>query len=120
VTLAGIMIFYLYFHAYLNICGELLRFGDRQFYRDWWNARTVAYFWRNWNIPVHKWLSRHIYRPLITAGLTRFKVCFLFCFGFFFCFCVADECVVGVGFFLPVSRPSWPCSCCRPCSTKCL
>jgi hypothetical protein len=25
----------------LNILAELLRFGDREFYKDWWNARTV-------------------------------------------------------------------------------
>lgn len=50
--------FYIYFHAFLNITGELLRFGDRQFYRDWWNATTIDYFWRNWNIPVHKWARR--------------------------------------------------------------
>ena len=25
----------------LNILAELLRFGDREFYKDWWNAKTV-------------------------------------------------------------------------------
>jgi hypothetical protein len=25
----------------LNIVAELLRFGDREFYKDWWNAKTV-------------------------------------------------------------------------------
>jgi diacylglycerol O-acyltransferase-1 len=30
--------FYLFFHCYLNILGELLRFADRDFYQDWWNA----------------------------------------------------------------------------------
>lgn len=39
----------------MNLVAELLRFGDRQFYRDWWNAHSVQYFWRNWNIPVHKY-----------------------------------------------------------------
>jgi hypothetical protein len=24
----------------LNILAELLRFGDREFYKDWWNAKT--------------------------------------------------------------------------------
>ena len=57
-ALSGMAFFYIYFHAFLNITGELLRFGDRQFYRDWWNATTIDYFWRNWNIPVHKWARR--------------------------------------------------------------
>jgi hypothetical protein len=25
----------------LNILAELLCFGDREFYKDWWNAKTV-------------------------------------------------------------------------------
>jgi hypothetical protein len=33
------------FHPFLcsrlNILAELLRFGDREFYKDWWNAKTV-------------------------------------------------------------------------------
>ena len=28
--------FYVFFHLYLNITAEILRFGDRQFYKDWW------------------------------------------------------------------------------------
>ena len=33
--------------------------------------RTTQYFWSNWNIPVHKWLQRHIYRPLRAAGVSK-------------------------------------------------
>ncbi|KAJ1439871.1 Sterol O-acyltransferase, ACAT/DAG/ARE type [Sesbania bispinosa] len=33
--------FYCFFHLWLNILAELLRFGDREFYKDWWNAKTV-------------------------------------------------------------------------------
>jgi len=29
-------------HLYrLNILAEILRFGDREFYKDWWNAKTI-------------------------------------------------------------------------------
>ncbi|EGD82136.1 acyl-coenzyme A:diacylglycerol acyltransferase 1 [Salpingoeca rosetta] len=63
--------FYFYFHSFLNAIGELLRFADRQFYRDWWNATSISYFWKNWNIPVHKWAVRHVYRPLTSQGYTR-------------------------------------------------
>lgn len=66
-----LLVFYAYFHAFMNACAEVLRFGDRQFYRDWWNAPNVQYFWSNWNIPVHKWLQRHIYRPLRAAGVSK-------------------------------------------------
>lgn len=53
------------FHHLLNITGELLRFGDREFYRDWWNCKNLAGFWRMWNMPVHNFLVRHISQPLI-------------------------------------------------------
>uniref|UniRef100_A0A3B4TWA0 O-acyltransferase n=1 Tax=Seriola dumerili TaxID=41447 RepID=A0A3B4TWA0_SERDU len=50
---------------------DLLRFGDRQFYQDWWNSETVTYFWQNWNIPVHKWCLRHFYKPLLRSGFSK-------------------------------------------------
>ena len=28
------------FHSWLNFLGEILRFSDREFYRDWWNAQV--------------------------------------------------------------------------------
>ncbi|OEL35699.1 Diacylglycerol O-acyltransferase 1 [Dichanthelium oligosanthes] len=37
--------FYCFFHLWLNILAELLCFGDREFYKDWWNAKTVEEGW---------------------------------------------------------------------------
>ncbi|XP_072317131.1 diacylglycerol O-acyltransferase 1b [Eucyclogobius newberryi] len=69
--LMWLMFFYWFFHSSLNFSAELLRFGDRQFYNDWWNAETVTYFWQNWNIPVHKWCLRHFYKPLLKRGFSK-------------------------------------------------
>ncbi|XWS17429.1 hypothetical protein CRYUN_Cryun33cG0066700 [Craigia yunnanensis] len=63
--------FYCFFHLWLNILAELLRFGDREFYRDWWNAKTVEEYWRMWNMPVHKWMVRHIYFPCLRNGIPK-------------------------------------------------
>ncbi|XP_078432025.1 membrane bound O-acyl transferase (MBOAT) family protein [Wolffia australiana] len=63
--------FYCFFHLWLNILAELLRFGDREFYKDWWNAKTVEEYWRMWNMPVHKWMVRHIYLPCLRNGLPK-------------------------------------------------
>ncbi|XP_057430792.1 diacylglycerol O-acyltransferase 1C-like isoform X2 [Lotus japonicus] len=63
--------FYCFFHLWLNILAELLRFGDREFYKDWWNAQTVEEYWRMWNMPVHKWMVRHIYFPCIRRGVPK-------------------------------------------------
>lgn len=64
--------FYLIFHSFLNTLGELLRFGDREFYRDWWNAENILVFWKSWNIPVHRWCVRHVFKPLLRAGYSPF------------------------------------------------
>ncbi|KAG6718365.1 hypothetical protein I3842_04G145900 [Carya illinoinensis] len=63
--------FYCFFHLWLNILAELLRFGDREFYKDWWNAKTVEEYWRMWNMPVHKWMIRHIYFPCLRNGIPK-------------------------------------------------
>ncbi|XP_020225855.1 diacylglycerol O-acyltransferase 1A isoform X3 [Cajanus cajan] len=63
--------FYCFFHLWLNILAELLRFGDREFYKDWWNAKTVEEYWRMWNMPVHKWMIRHLYFPCLRHGIPK-------------------------------------------------
>ncbi|XP_026399777.1 diacylglycerol O-acyltransferase 1-2-like [Papaver somniferum] len=63
--------FYCFFHLWFNILAEVLRFGDREFYKDWWNAKTVEEYWRMWNMPVHKWMVRHIYFPCLRNGIPK-------------------------------------------------
>ncbi|CAN4094500.1 unnamed protein product [Withania somnifera] len=63
--------FYCLFHLWLNILAEILRFGDREFYKDWWNAKTIDEYWRLWNMPVHKWMVRHIYFPCLRNGIPK-------------------------------------------------
>jgi diacylglycerol O-acyltransferase-1 len=85
-------IFYCFFHCWLNALGELLRFGDRGFYREWWNATTIEQYWRLWNIPVHKWLTRHVYFPAMRHGFTRTQALSV---TFFFS-AAAHELLIGV------------------------
>eukprot|EP01129_Flabellula_baltica_P007901 TRINITY_DN3103_c0_g1_i1.p1 TRINITY_DN3103_c0_g1~~TRINITY_DN3103_c0_g1_i1.p1 ORF type:complete len:464 (+),score=58.53 TRINITY_DN3103_c0_g1_i1:40-1392(+) len=63
--------FYNIFHLWLNILAELTRFGDREFYKDWWNSTTLSEYWRLWNTPVHHWLRRHIYYPSLRRGISK-------------------------------------------------
>jgi diacylglycerol O-acyltransferase-1 len=65
-----LLMFYALFHAYLNLLAELLRFGDRLFYKAWWNASTLEEYWKLWNVPVHSWCVKHLYAPLLRAGAT--------------------------------------------------
>ncbi|KAM9015772.1 LOW QUALITY PROTEIN: diacylglycerol O-acyltransferase 1 [Ara ararauna] len=69
--LIWLIFFYWFFHSCLNVVAELLRFGDREFYRDWWNSESVTYFWQNWNVPVHKWCLRHFYKPMLKRGASK-------------------------------------------------
>ena len=54
-------------HEFLQFCVdcEVLRFGDRTFYKAWWNATDFETYWRTWNMPVHCWIVRHVYFPLL-------------------------------------------------------
>ncbi|XP_055948165.1 sterol O-acyltransferase 1-like isoform X2 [Argiope bruennichi] len=62
---AGSMIsfvtFYPILHCLPNAFAEMLRFGDRLFYEDWWNCTSYTKFYRSWNILVHDWLYFYIY-----------------------------------------------------------
>jgi hypothetical protein len=44
-TYVWLLGFYLFFHLWLNLLAELTRFGDRMFYKEWWNARTIDEYW---------------------------------------------------------------------------
>lgn len=63
--------FYICFHSWLNLIGEVLQFADRNFYADWWNSNNIDVFWRTWNLPVHRWAVRHLYWPIIDQGYSR-------------------------------------------------
>jgi len=84
--------FYALFDLWLNIVAELTRFGDREFYKEWWNATTLGEYWRLWNMPIHKWMVRHVYFPSLRAGLPKFAAGVVV----FFVSAVFHELLVGV------------------------
>ncbi|EFJ36021.1 hypothetical protein SELMODRAFT_404425 [Selaginella moellendorffii] len=55
----------------LFIALQILCFGDRKFYKDWWNAKSVDEYWWLWNMPIHCWLIRHVYFPCLRLGLHK-------------------------------------------------
>ncbi|KAG5671370.1 hypothetical protein PVAND_001571 [Polypedilum vanderplanki] len=56
--------FYGLLHAWQNAFAELLRFADRMFYLDWWNATNFSVYYRTWNSIVHDWLYLYVYKDL--------------------------------------------------------
>ncbi|XP_045040250.1 sterol O-acyltransferase 2 isoform X3 [Desmodus rotundus] len=103
-TLPGIfmllLIFFAFLHCWLNAFAEMLRFGDRMFYRDWWNSTSFSNYYRTWNVVVHDWLYSYVYQDALwllggqargAAVLGVFVVSavvheYIFCFvlGFFY------------------------------------
>lgn len=88
-----LLLFYGYFHLFLNICAEVLRFGDRRFYAPWWNASSIEEYWRLWNLPAYNWIKRHLYHPLTKSyGLSSTLT---FCL-IFFVSAILHEIIIGV------------------------
>jgi diacylglycerol O-acyltransferase 1 len=62
--------FFALFQSFLNALAEITRFGDREFYTDWWNVSSVRTYWTTWNKPVYSFMKRHIYAPLVGRGVS--------------------------------------------------
>uniref|UniRef100_A0A8D1NJQ0 O-acyltransferase n=1 Tax=Sus scrofa TaxID=9823 RepID=A0A8D1NJQ0_PIG len=57
--------FFAFLHCWLNAFAEMLRFGDRMFYKDWWNSTSYANYYRTWNVVVHDWLYYYAYKDFL-------------------------------------------------------
>ncbi|CAG9761159.1 unnamed protein product [Ceutorhynchus assimilis] len=106
-----LLAFYVVIDAAQNLVGELLRFGDRQFYLDWWTATNYSDYFRMWNMVVGDWLYTYIYKDFYesivpgsktVAKLTVFLISAIvhewvltYIFGFFFPALFLAFCFVG-------------------------
>ncbi|KAF7197537.1 Diacylglycerol O-acyltransferase 1C [Pseudocercospora fuligena] len=61
--------FFALFQSFLNLLAEITRFGDREFYGDWWNVSDIRSYWTSWNKPVTHFMKRHIYAPMVNRGV---------------------------------------------------
>ncbi|KAK5118302.1 hypothetical protein LTR62_002815 [Meristemomyces frigidus] len=61
--------FFALFQSFLNLLAEVLRFGDREFYGDWWNSSDLRSYWTSWNKPVTHFMKRHVYAPMVGRGV---------------------------------------------------
>ncbi|KAI1212890.1 MBOAT, membrane-bound O-acyltransferase family-domain-containing protein [Annulohypoxylon truncatum] len=89
IWLAG---FFALFQSALNALAEVMRFGDRSFYDDWWNSAGLGDYWRLWNKPVYQFMKRHIFSPLIGRGWNMR----LASIAVFFVSAVLHELLVGI------------------------
>ncbi|XP_019952247.2 sterol O-acyltransferase 2 [Paralichthys olivaceus] len=104
--LPGIMLlllcFFAFLHCWLNLFGELLRFADRMFYKDWWNSTSFANYYRTWNVVVHDWLYYYGYRDFLWLSNRKFRAAAML--SVFIVSAVVHEyaLTMGLGFFYPV------------------
>lgn len=66
-VILNLLVFYLIWDAILNGIAELTRFGDRNFYGEWWNCSSWDEFAKEWNVPVHRFLLRHVYHSSMSS-----------------------------------------------------
>lgn len=91
--------FYCLLHAWLNATSEILKFGDRLFYEDWWTTSQFSHYYRAWNRVVHAWLRDHIYMPLAPQAGRLVATLIVFLVS-----SIAHEVILALsfGFFYPV------------------
>lgn len=65
------MAFFGLLHSWMNIFAEITRFGDREFYTDWWNVSNYGAYYRKWNIIVHEFLYYYIYNDSVRFSLGK-------------------------------------------------
>jgi len=65
--LVALAIGYAFLHAWLNIFAEILGFGDRLFYKDWFSSSDPMDFMRTWNFLMHAWIAEYVYKPVLRS-----------------------------------------------------
>ncbi|KAI5804344.1 MBOAT, membrane-bound O-acyltransferase family-domain-containing protein [Geopyxis carbonaria] len=75
-----LLVFLVIFEYVLGAFAEMTNFADRHFYADWWNSTDWLEFSREWNIPVHRFLQRHVYsasRPHMSRPIATLVTFFI-------------------------------------------
>lgn len=79
-----LLVFLVIFEYVLGAFAEITGFADRHFYSDWWNSCDWLEFSREWNIPVHHFLRRHVYgasRPHVSRNMATLITFLISAFG---------------------------------------
>ena len=73
--LVALAIGYAFLHCWLNMFAEVMDFGDRLFYKDWFSAADAMDFMRTWNYLIHSWIVEYLYKPVLrSTGSKPFAV----------------------------------------------
>jgi diacylglycerol O-acyltransferase-1 len=67
-----IIMFYAFFHSWLNLWAEITKYGDRKFYKDWWNSLYLDEYWRTWNLVS---IDKQQHKNLLADPLLAYETC---------------------------------------------
>lgn len=102
-TMLLLLLFFGLLHSWFNLWAEILRYGDREFYTDWWNVSNFADYYRRWNIVVHEWLFHYVYQDILrfSKGKSPQILCF---FMVFIISALVHELILAISmqFFYPI------------------
>eukprot|EP00834_Sanchytrium_tribonematis_P007156 NODE_609_length_5433_cov_1.015186.p1 type:complete len:388 gc:universal NODE_609_length_5433_cov_1.015186:4752-3589(-) len=82
-TMISFLVFYGFLHSWLNFMSEILRFGDRRFYSEWWTASSYSEYYRRWVFTIH--IECCYLRLAICLFILSLRRLFTTVFVFFFC-----------------------------------
>lgn len=75
--LTALMLFLTFFENFLGLLADASGYGHRHFYGDWWNSISFEEFARNWNLPVHFFIKKHVYEQFLYGlGLKKHQAMF--------------------------------------------
>jgi sterol O-acyltransferase len=102
-TLLLLLLFFGFLHSWQNLWAELMLYGDRHFYDDWWNVSSFGAYYRKWNIVVHEWLYHYIYQDIVRFSKGKISRGFSFIFVFVFSDIIHEVVLAAsLGFFYPI------------------
>ena len=90
-----------FLHSWLNAFAEMLRFADREFYKDWWNAVSFSAYYRDWNRVVHDWLYTYVYTDILRVFGKQSKIIAALSVFALSCFFHQYIIVCSMKFYLP-------------------
>lgn len=104
---------YIVLYKTLTLLAVILRYPERSFCGEWWNVTESKDYWAKWNLPVHEWLIKHLYRPCREAGVpTLISALVTFIFSG-----LLHDYAVGIFYHLQLEMPN---ICCHNiCEKRC-
>lgn len=74
-TLCLLLFVYMLLYSIQNLFAELLHFGDRRFFTNWWNVTNYRDYFIKWNCLVQDWLYEYIYKDCYSYVSSNRYVC---------------------------------------------